>query len=395
MSPHTQSFAVLSNAALVDRCQHQDDAAFTEIFRRHRQMVYRVCLRYLGHHHDAEDVTQETFRRAAMAIPRVDSRRPLEPWLVTIAANRCRTFLSRRSSDRTHDQLDEALPAVQSRTDVERILSLDEQIKDALGRLPDNQRRAFELIHRKELSYPEAASVMGRSTGTIKTWVRRAKLTMQHVLAGEVNPAPSQTSPATHRSAAKVAATSVAMVLVMGGLWMGSAAQKDHASVSEKTSAGAAFAANQPSETTPSPHSHLALGTPVDDRDQATSPVIPGFTPESASNVDWQFVSLQSFSRARFAVDDIQALPVAEWVEGTTPTIVHLKSGIEPLGKTLRRVACLFQCDLAASRPSPAAINLPNSVPSFESLDANEPGLSGDLRLDTSLTRPTLAGSVS
>ncbi|EMI56168.1 RNA polymerase sigma factor 70, region 4 type 2 domain protein [Rhodopirellula sallentina SM41] len=251
--------------------------------------------------------------------------------------------------------------------------------------MPDNQRRAFELIHRKELSYPEAASVMGRSTGTIKTWVRRAKLTMQNVLAGELNTASSPTTPASHRSPTKVAATSVAMVLVIGGLWMGSAAQKDHPS----------FAANQPSDTTPPTHNHLAFDTRVDDAEQATSPEVPRLTPESANNVDWQFVSLRSFSQARFAVDDIQALPVAEWVEGTTPTIIHLKSGIEPLGKTLRRVAYLFQCDLAASGPSPAAINLPTPVPSFESLDANESGLGGEMPLDTSLTRPTLAGSVS
>jgi|GEM_PF-6344995 len=97
----TISLAMLSNEALADAYLGRDarmDSAFTELFRRHRDLVYRVCVRWLGHHQDAEDLTQETFRRVAASIQSWDRSRPIEPWLTTIAGNRCRSFLAKQRS---------------------------------------------------------------------------------------------------------------------------------------------------------------------------------------------------------------------------------------------------------------------------------------------------------
>ena len=50
----------------------------------------------MGHRHDAEDVAQEVFVRALRGIAGFDAERPVRPWLLGIAANRCRTALSKR-----------------------------------------------------------------------------------------------------------------------------------------------------------------------------------------------------------------------------------------------------------------------------------------------------------
>ncbi|MCM2371836.1 RNA polymerase sigma factor [Aporhodopirellula aestuarii] len=382
MSPPPESFAVLSNAALVDRCRQQDEAAFTEIFERHRQMVYRVCLRYLGHHHDAEDITQETFRRAALALPRVESHRPLEPWLVTIAANRCRTFLSRRRIDHSVDRIDEAVADTKSQPDVAQRASLDEQLTHALRRLPDQQRQAFELVHGKELSYPEAASVMGRSTGTVKTWVRRAKLAMQNTLGGNEPELPS-TTVRRGASTRKAAATWVASLFVLAGFWIGTRGPVGEGPVGEGLS-GSNQTASVPGGTF-APSNETVLGGLASD---ATSPLT---APENPSiHVDWQLVSLDSFSRADFTVDDIHALPVADWVQETKPTINHLRMGIEPLGKTLQRVAYLFQCDLAATETSSMPRNSLSPDNSDENVNANGNGLPDAFHDEAVLVQRTL-----
>ena len=179
-----------SNAALAEQFCQNDETAFAKLVRRHQQLVFHVCLRILGHREDAEDVTQETFSRLAKYLDRWDRRRPLEPWLVTIAGNRCRTFLAGR---RTHRPLSVVVePASDCVGEQHAVDTLREEITLALSCLPTNQRRAFELFHERSLSYVEIAAELGCPVGTVKTWVHRARgkliehLRDREVVYGEV-----------------------------------------------------------------------------------------------------------------------------------------------------------------------------------------------------------------
>ncbi len=59
--------------------------------------ILGLCLRILRHRQDAEDAAQESFVRAVRGISGFDASRPLLPWLLRIATNRCRTLLRRRN----------------------------------------------------------------------------------------------------------------------------------------------------------------------------------------------------------------------------------------------------------------------------------------------------------
>ncbi|MEM6363331.1 MAG: RNA polymerase sigma factor [Planctomycetota bacterium] len=185
-----KSVASLSNATLVDRFRKQDQSAFTELFRRHRELVYRVCMRILRHHQDAEDVVQETFDRLARSIDRFDRNRPLEPYLRTIAGNRSRTKLGRRrtSTNETISQ-DVAEIAISNRDDdpsqeTQRIL-IREAIHRWLKTLPEDQATAFELVHQHGWPYQRVAEHLGHPVGTIKTWVHRNRLQLVRQLNGD------------------------------------------------------------------------------------------------------------------------------------------------------------------------------------------------------------------
>jgi RNA polymerase sigma-70 factor (ECF subfamily) len=162
-----------SNALLAQRFRQNDETAFTKLVGRHHSLVFRLCLKILGHRQDAEDATQETFSRLARYLDRWDSRRPLEPWLIAIAGNRCRTFLASR---RVHQALSPALEPVSHQVGAERDADfLREELSRALSQLPDCQRRAFELFHEYSLSYAEIARRLECPIGTVKTWVHRAR----------------------------------------------------------------------------------------------------------------------------------------------------------------------------------------------------------------------------
>lgn len=379
MSLTTETFAILSTAshpgaAVVNRDRRSDESAFTEIFERHRQLIYRVCFRYVRHHHDAEDITQETFRRAALAMPSVDSQRPLEPWLVTIAANRCRSFLSRQRHDRRFNSLHEATATCGTEPDCARQLSLSEQLDRALDRLPADQRRAFELIHEKELSYPEAARLMGRPLGTVKTWVRRAKRDMQDtLLAADTSDMPVATdSPVVDATALTIQAT-------VGAESSHSRTQDSDVMApraSARTRAIAVVATlitlacfgiarhQQPGFSSNGATAFIAsmdplsgLTTSEDAAGQLDSQYDPAPT-------DWQWASLNAFLHTRWSVENVHSLPLGQWMQRTSPAWDHLRSGIRPLESTLHRVAELFQCELAQ------VVSPPASTLSIPSLDA-------------------------
>lgn len=166
--------ALACDRQIAARCLAGEQPAMRELVDRHQFMVLRLCQRMMGSRHDAEDVVQETFVRALKSLSRWDQTRRFEPWLLAIAANRCRTALGKRKviACDTH-LLADALPAKSDpRTSMGH---LDEEVNLALEAMRDDHRQAFELFHREELAYAEIAEVLSVPVGTVKTWVHRAR----------------------------------------------------------------------------------------------------------------------------------------------------------------------------------------------------------------------------
>ncbi len=165
-----------STAFLIESHLNDDPIAFSKIVARYHSLVFGVCMRFLRHHQDAEDMTQETFSRMAASIESWDSSRPIEPWLVTIAKNRCRSFLSQ-----TRNQVVSGLavePVADSSGEAVAADSLREEIRLALHSQSETHRIAFELFHDHSLPYTEIAARLGCPVGTAKTWVHRARMAL-------------------------------------------------------------------------------------------------------------------------------------------------------------------------------------------------------------------------
>jgi RNA polymerase sigma-70 factor (ECF subfamily) len=126
----------------------------------------------LGHRQDAEDAVQETFVRVFKNLHRWDPQRE-EPWLLTIAGNRCRSRLARRYSKTPTQSLDYP---VSDRSHLESDKDqLAEEIDLAIEALRSQHRECFLLFHQQEMPYAEIATKMSIPLGTVKTWVHRAR----------------------------------------------------------------------------------------------------------------------------------------------------------------------------------------------------------------------------
>lgn len=165
-----------SNAVLAKRIIAQDSVAFAQFVDRYQQFVFRICFGILRHRQDAEDATQDTFTRVARYLDRWDPRRPLEPWLATVAGNRSRSHLARR---RCYAPLTAAAePESLSTPQDQAADAMREEIVLAMGDLPDRQRIAFECFHEHSMSYVQIAGEMNCPVGTVKTLVHRARLSL-------------------------------------------------------------------------------------------------------------------------------------------------------------------------------------------------------------------------
>lgn len=139
---------------------------------RFQGAIFGLCYRMLGHREDAEDVAQDVFLRAFRSLHHWDQVRPLKPWLLTIAANRCRTALEQRARLPIPTEF-----AAESAADRESRPAADfaEELQLALEQLRDEYRACFVMFYQQELSCAEIGEILDCPQGTVKTWLHRAR----------------------------------------------------------------------------------------------------------------------------------------------------------------------------------------------------------------------------
>lgn len=160
-------------AGLVQRCLLGQAEAIRQLVERFQPEVFGLCVRLLHHRHDAEDVTQEVFLRVFRSLRRWDADRPLKPWIMGIAVNRCRTWLSQRAR---RPELVDYLQDTAASPPPDDSAELLREIRAAVDDLRPDYRTVFVLFHEHGQPYEEIAQVLERPVGTVKTWLHRARL---------------------------------------------------------------------------------------------------------------------------------------------------------------------------------------------------------------------------
>ena len=163
----------MSDAALVRRCLTGEPAATRELVERFQADVFGLCNRLLSHSHDAEDVTQEVFIRIFRSLKRWDATRPLKPWILAIAVNRCRTAIGKRGKG---PELADYLHETPDHRPTDDSTELTREMRAAVDDLRPDYRTVFILFHEQGQAYEDIAAAIERPVGTIKTWLHRARV---------------------------------------------------------------------------------------------------------------------------------------------------------------------------------------------------------------------------
>ena len=154
------------------------DGEFSDLYRAHLRDVYSYSYYRTGNHHDAEDLTEQTFLQAYRHFERAQREshgRPLRPWLIRIAHNLAANYYRDRSR-RPQTQLEDA-SLISAPHDTETLVEDREELQAVLAgvaRLPDDRREALIMRFALGMDNKEIARTLGRSEGATKVLIHRA-----------------------------------------------------------------------------------------------------------------------------------------------------------------------------------------------------------------------------
>ena len=154
------------------------DAEFTDLYRAHLRDVYSYAYYRIGNHHDAEDLTEQTFLQAWRHFERARREadgRPLRPWLIRIAHNLAANYYRDRAR-RPQTELEDAA-VVSAPHATEQLVEGREELRDVLegvAQLGDDRREALIMRFALDMSNREIARALGRSEGATKVLIHRA-----------------------------------------------------------------------------------------------------------------------------------------------------------------------------------------------------------------------------
>ncbi len=167
----------------VDRALHGDAAAWEDLYVRLRPRLFAMSLRQLGNRDDAEDAVAETMLRAVRAANTFRWKSAgFDAWIFRICRNVLIDMLRARNR-RAVLTPDEGPPTTD--TVAEGVVLADEHaaVRQALDRLPADDRELLELRVIAGLSSDEVAYVLGKRPGAIRTAQSRALARMRTYLA--------------------------------------------------------------------------------------------------------------------------------------------------------------------------------------------------------------------
>jgi RNA polymerase sigma factor (sigma-70 family) len=191
---------------LVDLVRDGYDAAFEEIVRRYRRPLDRFAAAIVGGR--SEDVTQDAFSKALLALRGSEAEIELRPWLYRIVRNTALNHLRDRAPQAT--ELSEALPGGRSAA---AEVEAREELRDLMERLqalPETQRAALVMRELEGLSHEEIAAALGVSGGAARQAIFRARAALRDGF-GLLVPLPVLRALAEHGGEAGVAGGAIAL----------------------------------------------------------------------------------------------------------------------------------------------------------------------------------------
>ncbi len=173
----------VADDVLLKRAAKGDEEAFTLVYRRHQAAIYRFALRMTGSPWGAEEIVQDVFMTLVRDPKKYDVQLgTVSAFLYGVARNRIlkhrervprEIALEEKNEDGSGNGvllIDTATPALWAEK-----RERTSRVRAAVLELPEEFREAVVLCELQEMSYEEAAAIIGCPIGTIRSRLHRGR----------------------------------------------------------------------------------------------------------------------------------------------------------------------------------------------------------------------------
>jgi len=180
------------DAELMLRVKEGDAASFGLLLEKHRSAVIHFLYRMVQSHAIAEELAQEVFLRVYRSRATYEPTAKFTTWLFRIATHLALNWLRDGKNERSQQYLDDTADEMPVRQVLDRKPSVEqtmvyqvkiEEIRRAIGMLPDKQRAAVLMHKYEEMEYSQIAKVLSCSESAVKSLLFRAYETLRMRLA--------------------------------------------------------------------------------------------------------------------------------------------------------------------------------------------------------------------
>ncbi len=178
-APHEEH----EESAWIKRCQNGDKDAFEPLVRQNAGKIQRLVWGMLGERREeTDDIVQEVFLKAYIALPRFRGDARFSTWVYRIAVNHCRDYLKRGAplpAEFSEEQIaDDIVPEDAEHQDEQRLMQerrASDELQKLLAQLPEKHRRILVMRELEGMSYEEIGDVLQIKAGTVRSRLNRAR----------------------------------------------------------------------------------------------------------------------------------------------------------------------------------------------------------------------------
>ena len=159
--------------------KEQHEKAFSDLFEKYKNLVYKTAFLMYGSQEDADEALQEVFIQVYRFLPGYDPQRSaMTTWLHRITINCC--LVNKRKHTIPVEPLEDVgIPALEEPVENRVQASIDRQtVRLAIMALSDKQRAVIVLRYYWDLPYKEIAQILTIPLGTVKSRIDLALKTL-------------------------------------------------------------------------------------------------------------------------------------------------------------------------------------------------------------------------